>query len=154
MSTSDRSEPDQLRRSTNGLPVTFSLSTSIKRRGVDPSQAPAAELLEALKACVPQPAVEARCLNPTCDRRSVWHGDKGRPKKFCSDTCRQQHEKARQRLEEEIAIIDQVIDNPATRPGQRRALASHRAHRVFELARYPDVRGPRTTSSRHVRRSR
>lgn len=154
MEASTQKEPDQLRRSMNGFPVTFSLSTSVKRMASPPSQLPATELLEALETCVPQPATQARCLNPTCDRLCTWHGEKGRPKKFCSDTCRQQHEKARQRLEEEIAIIDQVIENPRTRPGQRKALASHRAQRVFELARFPDVRGPRTTSSRYVRRSR
>lgn len=154
MATSINGEPHQLPRGKNGLPVTFSLSTSLKRLGLTASEAPAPAVLEALKNCVPQPAMEARCLNPTCDQRCPWHGEKGRPKKFCSDTCRQQHETARQRLEEEISIIDQVMENPDTRPGQRKALASQRAHRVFELARYPDVRGPRTISSRHVRRSR
>lgn len=154
MATSSDGEPHQFPRSKNGLPVTFSLSTSLKRLGLPASEAPAPAVLEALKHCVPRPAAEARCLNPTCDQRCPWRGEKGRPKKFCSDTCRQQHETARRRLEEEINIIDEVIANPETRPGQRKTLASERAHRVFELYRYPDVRGPRSFSSQQVRQAK
>ena len=131
-----------------------SLSTAVKKFGVNPAEVQATDLLDALATCVPQPATAARCLNPSCENWCSWNGEKGRPKKFCSDTCRQRHETTRRRLEEEIGIIDEVMADPRTRPGQRKALASHRAQRAFELARYPDVRGPRTISSPLTRRTR
>lgn len=154
MSPSKQQEPNQLQRSVNGLPMKISLSTAVKRSSGDTSEVRATDLLEALAICEPQPATSARCLNPSCSNRCSWNGEKGRPKKFCSDTCRQKHETTRRRLEEEISIIDGVMDNPQTRPGQRKMLSSHRAQRAFELARYPDVRGPRTVSSPLVRTPR
>lgn len=139
--------------SKNGLPVTFTLATTLKRTAGDPFAASGQEVLDAMKHAEPSPAMSARCLNPTCDQQCQWTETSGRPKKFCSDTCRQQHEKTRKRLEDEIKIIDNALGHSSTTPTQRNALMSQRSHRLFQLTRYPDVRGPRSRTSPIIRRA-
>lgn len=138
---------DQPSTSTVGFPVTFTLFTTLNRALADPFRASGADVLDALESCVPKPATTVRCLNPVCNMLCHWTESSGRPKKFCSDTCRQQHEKTRKRLERELAILDGALNHPDTTPKQKTLLVSQRAHRMFELARYPDVRGPRSKSS-------
>lgn len=147
MTASTDGQPDQLSTSKNGLlPVTYTLATTLKRAQQDPLHARGDEVLKALATCEPKPVREARCLNPNCSNLCAWTETSGRPRKFCSDSCRQQHEGIRKRLEQEIAILDGALEHPATTPTEKKALRSHRAHRLFELTRYPDVRGPRAKS--------
>lgn len=147
MTATSKGRSHQPSTSTIGLPVTFTLFTTLNRALADPLHASGAEVLEALESCAPKPATTVRCLNPICSEPCHWTESSGRPKKFCSDTCRQQHEKTRKRLECELAILDGALGHPDTTPKQKKLLVSQRAHRVFELARYPDVRGPRSKSS-------
>jgi len=147
MATSNEGRSDQPPASQNGLlPVTYTLATTLKRAKRDPLNSDGAEVLKALGSSEPKPVSRARCLNPTCCDQCTWTETSGRPRKFCSDTCRQQHEHTRKRLEFEIAILDGALAHPATTPTEKKALKSHRAHRIFELTRYPDVRGPRAKS--------
>lgn len=147
MAASNQGRPDQPTASKNGLlPVTYTLATTLKRAKHDPLNTQGAEVLKALATAEPRPGTMARCLNPTCDEQCAWTDTSGRPRKFCSDTCRQQHEHTRKRLEHEIAILDGALAHPATTPTEKKVLRSHRAHRLFQLTRYPDVRGPRTKS--------
>lgn len=145
MTTSTR-QSHQLPHGREGLPVTINLATAVGKLARSAGGLDAAVVLQALEISAPDPPISVRCLNPSCKEMCEWTGASGRPKKFCSDACRQQHEKVRQRLETEVEIMTGAIQHPDTTPAQRKLLVSARAHRLFVLARYPDVRGPRAAS--------
>ncbi len=90
MATSNEGRSDQPPASQNGLlPVTYTLATTLKRAKRDPLNSDGAEVLKALGSSEPKPVSRARCLNPTCSDQCTWTETSGRPRKFCSDTCRQ-----------------------------------------------------------------
>lgn len=126
-----------------GLNVPYTLKKTLESWALDPLTAPGAKVLQAIAVSEPEPPPRLRCVNPTCTQMCEWTGGRGRLPKFCSDTCRQQHDNTRKRLVDEIDIIEESMDHPATGPTLRRRLNSERSKRTFVLYRYPDVREPR-----------
>lgn len=122
----------------------YTLQKTLEWRGHDPLSAPGKEVLEAVDVARPEPPSRMPCMNPTCLEFCEWREGAGRPPNFCNDTCRQQHEKTRKRLVNEIAILVAAMEHPSTTVNQRKRLSSERSKRSFALVRYPDVRGSRS----------
>lgn len=103
--------------------------------------ATAPRVLEMLDECVPLEKKGYRCLNPTCTELCAWPKlrGQGRPKLFCSKTCRQQHDRVRDRLIAEISGLEAVRDRPGTTRRQGEDLSSAIGQRRWALARYAGV---------------
>lgn len=61
---------------------------------------PDSDLIELLGA-LPDPSPTARCASPTCGKAYTWDG-RGRPRRFCSDSCRGTFNRERRRLLQEL----------------------------------------------------
>ena len=135
MSSTNPNAPDQ-RDDRRDLQMTRSLETLM---AAEPG-APVPRVLEMLDECVPLEA-GYRCLNPTCVELCVWPKMKGqgRPKLFCSKTCRQQHDRVRDRLVAEVKDLEAVRARAGTTRRQGDELSSAIGQRRWALARYVGV---------------
>lgn len=125
-----------------GRIMPFTLSKTLTRQGFNLESATARDVLDAIAASEPDPPIVLRCMNPICINTCEWTESRGRTPKFCSKACNQQHETTRERLLEEVAIIQAAIDRPNTGYTHTRLLIRERSKRLFALFRYPDVREP------------
>lgn len=140
-------EPHQLPHRTNGRDMTVTLLKTLRHLEASTEElTPAEAMLRACETCGIQPAAVVECMRHGCHNEVTWTGAAGRPRMFCSDDCRQKHERTRQRLAAEIDAIEAAMQHSATTMSQERELIRERSKRTYELARYPDVRMPRTAS--------
>lgn len=140
-------EPHQPRTRVNGRDMTVTLLKTLRHFEASLEElTPAEAMLRACEACGIQPAAVVECMRHGCHNEVTWTGTAGRPKMFCGDDCRQKHERTRQRLTAEIEAIEAAMKHSATTRSQERELIRERSKRTYELARYPDVRMPRTDS--------
>ena len=98
-----------------------------------------AEIDEALARGL-QPADRMRCLHPDCANLCEWptESSAGRPQTFCSRNCRQNFERTRTRLCDEIAVLTELRDRGGAPVETRRAIEVGLAQRSWMLRRYPD----------------
>lgn len=98
-------------------------------------------VLKMLAICVQLEEDGYRCLNPTCSKLCIWPKTRGqgRPKLFCSKTCRQQHDRVRDRLTAEVSALEAVRNRPGTTRRQGEDLSSAIGQRRWALARYTGV---------------
>jgi len=94
-------------------------------------------IVEMLDECI-KPAMEYRCLNPTCENTCLWPGERGlgRPKLYCSKRCRQIHDRVRDRLGREVETLEKVAARPDVTKRQREELRTAIGRRHWALARY------------------
>lgn len=87
-----------------------------------------------------QPAEQMRCMHPDCANVCVWPTDSsaGRPQTFCSRNCRQNFERTRTRLRDEINALTKLRDRGGAPVETRRTLEVGIAQRTWMLRRYPD----------------
>lgn len=135
MSSTNPLAPDQ-RADRRDVPMTRSLETLM---AAEPDAA-VPRVLEMLDECVPLEE-GYRCLNPTCMERCAWPKmrGQGRPKLFCSKTCRQQHDRVRDRLVAEVKDLEAVRARAGTTRRQADELSSAIGQRRWALARYVGV---------------
>lgn len=80
-----------------------------------------------------------RCLNPTCTSTALihWAEERGRPRLFCSASCRSAYEYERAELLRDLKVVAKALERPTGTYRERRAVES--AHRQLSLAilRYP-----------------
>lgn len=135
MSSTNPPAPDQ-RNDRRDVLMTRSLETLM---AAEPDAA-ITRVLEMLDECVPLEK-GYRCLNPTCAELCVWPKMKGqgRPKLFCSKTCRQQHDRVRDRLVAEVKDLEAVRARAGTTRRQGDELSSAIGQRRWALARYVGV---------------
>lgn len=136
MNGTNPTAPDQ-RDDRRDLQMTRSLETLM---AAEPD-APVPRVLEMLDECVPLEEKGYRCLNPTCTEFCAWPKmrGQGRPKLFCSKTCRQQHDRVRDRLVAEVKDLEVVRARPGTTRRQGEELDSAIGQRRWALARYVGV---------------
>lgn len=135
MNSTNPTAPDQ-RDDRQDVPMTRSLETLM---AAEPEAAPA-RVLKMLDECVPL-ETGYRCLNPTCTELCAWPKmrGQGRPKLFCSKTCRQQHDRVRARLVAEVKDLEAVRARAGTTRRQGEELSSAIGQRRWALARYVGV---------------
>lgn len=135
MSSTNPPAPDQ-RDDRRDVPMTRSLETLM---AAEPD-AGITRVLEMLDECVPLEE-GYRCLNPTCAELCAWPKMKGqgRPKLYCSKTCRQQHDRVRDRLMAEVKDLEAVRARAGTTRRQGEELSSAIGQRRWALTRYVGV---------------
>lgn len=115
------------------------MSRTLQTRLRDEPDAPIRRILQ-IVAEMPEPPTSCRCMNPECDQPCHFptRGSTGfRPQMFCSRSCRLAFDRSRQRLEDELSILDDVArTHPLTRR-QRVDLQREIGLRRWALARYP-----------------
>lgn len=136
MSSTNPTAPDQ-RDDRRDVPMTRSLETLM---AAEPN-ATVMRVLEMLDECVPLERAGYRCLNPTCTELCAWPKmrGQGRPKLFCSKSCRQQHDRVRERLVAEVKDLEAVRTRADTTRRQGEELSSAIGQRRWALARYVGV---------------
>lgn len=136
MSGTNPNAPDQ-RDELRDVLMTRSLETLM---AAEPD-ATVPRVLEMLTECVQLEDDGYRCLNPTCSGLCTWPKARGqgRPKLFCSKTCRQQHDRVRDRLVAEVNDLEAVRKRPGTTRRQGEELGSAIGQRRWALARYTGV---------------
>lgn len=136
MSSTNPIAPDQ-RADRRDVLMTRSLETLM---AAEP-RATVPRVLEMLDECVQLEATGYRCLNPTCLEICEWPRmrGQGRPKLFCSKSCRQQHDRVRDRLVAEVKDLEAVRARASTTRRQGEELSSAIGQRRWALARYVGV---------------
>lgn len=88
-----------------------------------------------------RPAEQMRCLHPDCTNMCAWPTDSsaGRPQTFCSRNCRQNFERTRMRLRDEIGVLTELCNRGGAPVETRRAIEVGIAQRSWMLRRYPDL---------------
>lgn len=136
MSSTNPTAPDQ-RADRRDVLMTRSLETLM---AAEPD-ATVPRVLKMLDECVPLEKKGYRCLNPTCLKICAWPKTRGqgRPRLFCSKSCRQQHDRVRDRLMAEVEHLETVRARPGTTRRQGEKLSSAIGQRRWALARYVGV---------------
>ena len=84
-----------------------------------------AEVADALSVALPLPS-EAPCMNPRCENMCAWPSGSGRPRDFCSRTCRQACYRTLERLRAELDLIETVLARGTATYPERVALSRRR----------------------------
>ena len=132
MSNATQTAPDQ-RHEPREVLMTRTLNALM---AADPGASPA-RVIEMLDVCVPLDD-GYRCLNPSCASKIAWPKDKGlgRPRLFCSKSCRQSHDRVRARLQQEVEDLTSLRDRLGVTKREREQLTTAIGQRQWALARF------------------
>jgi len=123
--------PDQ--HTKGGPPAVRKLLSSVVSELVRPVCA--VDVVTAIDQCLPLPDL-VTCLNPLCDHKCSWSKSAGRPREYCSRSCRQSALRTHARLTEEVMLIEQVLAQGSVRYTDRVRLEAHAAQARWCLRRY------------------
>lgn len=126
------SAPDQ--RNEGGSPAVRKLLSSVVSELDRPLRAD--DVASAVDRCLPLPDL-VTCLNPLCDNKCSWSKGAGRPREYCSRSCRQSALRTHARLTDEVMLIEQVLAQGSVRYTDRVRLEAHAAQARWSLRRYP-----------------
>lgn len=125
------SAPDQ--RNEGGAPAVRKLLSSVVSELDRPVRA--VDVVAAVNHCLPLPNL-ITCLNPLCDNKCSWSKGAGRPREYCSRSCRQSALRTHARLNEELILVEQVLAQGDVRYTDRVRLEAHAAQARWCLRRY------------------
>lgn len=117
---------------------------SMLPRGADSTPA---EVAHALTSALLLPN-EAPCMNPRCGNVCTWPAGSGRPRDFCSRTCRQACYRTLERLRAELELIEAVLAPEAGTYPDRVTLGSQAGKLRWWIRRYPDPPSERADQTR------
>lgn len=105
---------------------------------VPPGRGDVPTVSEALRDAAPLPS-GFRCLNPSCDRPEPikWSESRGRPRLFCSPSCRNAYDYERAELEKDLGVVEDALRHGGGTYRQRRSVVSARRRLEVALLRYP-----------------
>ncbi len=106
-----------------------------------------AEVADALSVALPLPS-EAPCMNPRCENMCAWPSGSGRPRDFCSRTCRQACYRTLERLRAELDLIETVLARGTATYPERVALSAAAAKLRWWIRRYPNLPSDRGDQAR------
>lgn len=94
--------------------------------------------LIAREAAAVQATSSVRCANPECETgEKVTFGDgRGRPKIYCCDSCRRSADHTRQRLEQDLAKLNELAASLEGSVRERRTVEGLIARRRWLLRSY------------------
>lgn len=116
-------------------------STPVPKKRINTAVPPDADVPAVAAALPTSVALPSgfRCLNPTCSSVALihWGEERGRPRLFCSSSCRSAYEYERAELLRDLKVVAKALERPSGTYRERRAVES--AHRQLSLAilRYP-----------------
>ena len=116
-------------------------STPVPKKRINTAVPPDADV-PAVAAALPT-AVDLpsgfRCLNPTCTSVALirWAEERGRPRLFCSSSCRSAYEYERAELLRDLKVVAKALERPTGTYRQLRAVESARRQLTLALLRYP-----------------
>lgn len=134
---------DQRLDSESREPVRKAL-LSMLPRGADSTPA---EVAHALTSALLLPN-EAPCMNPRCGNVCTWPAGSGRPRDFCSRTCRQACYRTLERLRAELDLIETVLARGTATYPERVALSAAAAKLRWWIRRYPNLPSDRGDQAR------
>lgn len=79
---------------------------------------------------------EQPCLRMGCSRVCEWQASGGRPKLFCSESCRRRQLRERETLQSELAELESCLTQADT-VRRRQTIETQMANVRWQLARYP-----------------
>lgn len=126
-------ETDHLRDRERPTPVPKKRINTAAPPGAD-----VAAVAAALPASVALPS-GFRCMNPTCSSVALihWADDRGRPRLFCSPSCRSAYEYERAELVRDLSVVEEALKGRGGTYRQQRLVESARRQLTLALMRYP-----------------